>query len=369
MGTEDTLLITGGTGGLATLLAEHLITHHHIKNLALASRQGPGAPNATQLTDHLTQLGAHITLHTCDVSNPTQLTHLINNTPHLKGIIHTAGTLHDATLTNQTPHHLNTTLTPKADAAWHLHHTTQHLNLTHFILYSSAAATLDGAGQANYAAANAFLDALATHRITHNQPAHSLAWGLWTQHTNMTGHLSAADVEQMARSGVRGLSGEEGLALFDAAVSGSAPVLLPIRLDLKALRDRPGDLPPLLSGLVRPVTRRAIAAAADGGDTLADQLLRMAAPERDRLLLDLVRTHVAGILGHESGDAVAPDRAFKELGFDSLAAVELRNRLGAATGLRLPVTLVFDHPTAETALAEYLHDELMGRSTPQASRR
>ncbi|MFE9408177.1 SDR family NAD(P)-dependent oxidoreductase, partial [Streptomyces sp. NPDC006704] len=217
----------------------------------------------------------------------------------------------------------------------------------------------------NYAAANAFLDALATHRTHHNQPAHSLAWGLWSQHTSMTGHLSAADVEQMAKSGVRGLSGEEGLALFDTAVSGSAPVLLPIRLDLKALRDRPGDLPPLLSGLVRPVTRRAIAAAADGGDTLADQLLRMAAPERDRLLLDLVRTHVAGILGHESGDAVAPDRAFKELGFDSLAAVALRNRLGTATGIRLPVTLVFDHPTP-TALAEYLRAELIGSDASQA---
>ncbi|MCX4736637.1 type I polyketide synthase [Streptomyces sp. NBC_01363] len=364
-GPEDTLLITGGTGGLATLIAAHLITHHHIKNLTLASRQGPHAPNATQLTQHLTQLGAHITLTTCDVSNPTQLTQLINNTPHLKGIIHTAGTLNDATLTNQTPHHLNTTLTPKADAAWHLHHTTQHLNLTHFILYSSAAATLDGAGQANYAAANAFLDALATHRHTQNQPAHSLAWGLWTQNTNMTTHLTTADVEQMAKSGVRGLSGDEGLALFDTAVSSGTPVLLPIRLDLKALRERPGDLPPLLSSLVRPVTRRSVAsAAADGGDTLAHQLLRMSVPERDRLLLDLVRTQVAGILGHESGDAVDPDRAFKDLGFDSLAAVALRNRLGTAAGIRLPVTLVFDHPTP-VALAEYLRTELIGTDEPQ----
>ncbi|SOE09526.1 Acyl transferase domain-containing protein [Streptomyces sp. 2323.1] len=356
---EDTVLITGGTGGLATLLAEHLITHHHIRHLTLASRQGPNHPNATHLTQHLTQLGAHITLTTCDVSNPTQLTHLINNTPRLKAIIHTAGTLQDATLTNQTPHHLNTTLTPKADAAWHLHHTTQHLNLTHFILYSSAAATLDGAAQANYAAANAFLDALAHHRHTHNLPAQSLAWGLWTQDTGMTTHLTSADVEQMAKSGVRGLSGEEGLALFDTAVSSGAPVLLPIRLDLAALRDRPA-LPPLLSGLVRPAARRAVAATTtDGSGTLAHQLLRMPVPERDRLLLDLVRTQVAGVLGHESGDAVEPDRAFKDLGFDSLAAVTLRNRLGAAAGIRLPVTLVFDHPTP-TALAEYLRAELVG---------
>ncbi|WP_392567432.1 type I polyketide synthase, partial [Streptomyces sioyaensis] len=362
---EDTVLITGGTGGLATLLAEHLITHHHIRNLTLASRQGPNHPNATHLTQHLTQLGAHITLTTCDVSNPTQLTHLINNTPRLKAIIHTAGTLQDATLTNQTPHHLNTTLTPKADAAWHLHHTTQHLNLTHFILYSSAAATLDPTGQANYAAANAFLDALAHHRHTQNLPAQSLAWGLWTQDTGMTTHLTSADVEQMAKSGVRGLSGEEGLALFDTAVSSGAPVLLPIRLDLAALRNRPGTLPPLLSGLVRPAARRAVAATAtDGSGTLAHQLLRMPVPERDRLLLDLVRTQVAGVLGHESGDAVEPERAFKDLGFDSLAAVTLRNRLGAAAGIRLPVTLVFDHPTP-AALAEYLRAELVGADAPR----
>ncbi|MFI1161950.1 SDR family NAD(P)-dependent oxidoreductase, partial [Streptomyces sioyaensis] len=221
--------------------------------------------------------------------------------------------------------------------------------------------------QANYAAANAFLDALAHHRHTRNLPAQSLAWGLWTQDTGMTTHLTSADVEQMANSGVRGLSGEEGLALFDTAVSSGAPVLLPIRLDLAALRDRPGTLPPLLSGLVRPAARRAVAATTtDGSGTLAHQLLRMPVPERERLLLDLVRTQVAGVLGHESGDAVEPDRAFKDLGFDSLAAVTLRNRLGAAAGIRLPVTLVFDHPTP-AALAEYLRAELVGADAPDST--
>ncbi|WP_437050451.1 SDR family NAD(P)-dependent oxidoreductase [Streptomyces sp. enrichment culture] len=362
---QDTLLITGGTGALATLIAEHLVTHHGIRTLALASRSGATATGATTLTQHLTDLGAHVTLHTCDVGDPTQVTELINTLPHLKGIIHTAGTLNDATLTNQTPTHLDTTLTPKADAAWHLHQATTHLDLTHFILYSSAAATLDGAGQANYAAANAFLDALAHHRTRHGLPAHSLGWGLWAQKSDMTTHLTEADVAQLARSGVLGLSAEEGAALFDIAVSGSAPVLLPVRLDLKALRDRPGGLPPLLSGLVRPVARRAMAsAAADGDDTLAHRLLRMPAPERRRLLLGLVRTHVAGILGHDGAEAVDPERAFRDLGFDSLASVALRNRLGAAVGIRLPVTLVFDHPTP-AALAEFLLAGVGGADEPR----
>ncbi|MEV3875261.1 SDR family NAD(P)-dependent oxidoreductase, partial [Streptomyces sp. NPDC049906] len=363
-GPQDTLLITGGTGGLATLIAEHLITQHGIKHLALASRQGPHAPNATQLTQHLTHLGAHITLHTCDMGNPTHVTQLINNLPHLKGIIHTAGTLHDATLTNQTPTHLHTTLTPKADAAWHLHHATTHLDLTHFVLYSSATSTLDNAGQANYAAANAFLDALAHHRTANGLPAHSLAWGLWARKSAMTTHLTDSDVERMARSGVRALSAEEGAALFDRAISGSAPVLLPIRLDLDALRRRQDALPPLLSALVRPRARRAVAsAAAEGADTFARRLARMPGSERHRFLVDLVRTHVAGILGHEAMAAVAPDRAFKDLGFDSLASVALRNRLGTAVGIRLPVTLVFDHPTP-VALAQFLGSELGGGDEP-----
>ncbi|MFI6349935.1 type I polyketide synthase, partial [Streptomyces sp. NPDC050560] len=364
-GPEDTLLITGGSGALAALAAEHLTTHHGIRHIALASRQGPHAPNAKTLTTHLTHLGAHITHHTCDLTNPDHITTLIHNLPHLKGIIHTAGTLNDATLPNQTPTHLHTTLAPKADAAWHLHHATTHLNLTHFILYSSAAATLDAAGQANYAAANAFLDALAHHRTQHHLPAHSLAWGLWAQQSAMTTHLSASDVGRMAQSGVVGLSAEEGAALFDTAVRGSAPVLLPVRLDLGALRNRPGGPPPLLGALVRPVARRAVAsAAAGGGDTLAHRLARMAVPERRRLLLDLVRTQVAAILGHEGAAAVDPDRAFRDLGFDSLASVALRNRLGAAAGVRLPVTLVFDHPTP-VALAEFLRTELGGAQEPE----
>ncbi|MCX4736638.1 type I polyketide synthase [Streptomyces sp. NBC_01363] len=356
-GPEDTLLITGGTGGLATLIAAHLITHHHIKNLTLASRQGPHAPNATQLTQHLTQLGAHITLTTCDVSNPTQLTQLINNTPHLKGIIHTAGTLNDATLTNQTPHHLNTTLTPKADAAWHLHHTTQHLNLTHFILYSSAAATLDGAGQANYAAANAFLDALATHRHTQNQPAHSLAWGLWNTNHGMATHLTQTNLNRMNNGPLLPLTTTQNLTHFDTALTTTNhPTLLPIKLN-------PHHPTQHLLHTLHPTTPTRPTAHTTThtttGSELATRLHRLDATERERALLDLVRTHVAGVLHHDTASAVDARRAFTEIGFDSLSAVELRNRLNKATALRLPATLVFDYPTPQ-ALAEYLGDKLFG---------
>ncbi|MFF7234186.1 KR domain-containing protein [Streptomyces sioyaensis] len=354
---EDTVLITGGTGGLAGLLAEHLITHHHIRHLTLASRQGPHHPNATHLTQHLTQLGAHITLTTCDVSNPTQLTHLINNTPRLKAIIHTAGTLQDATLTNQTPHHLNTTLTPKADAAWHLHHTTQHLNLTHFILYSSAAATLDGAAQANYAAANAFLDALAHHRHTHNLPAQSLAWGLWNTHHGMATQLTQTDLNRTNNGPLLPLTTTQNLTLFDTALTTHHPTLLPIRTNPHHTHTHP-----LLHTLHPPTPTRPTAHATTTTNTHPEALSPLAgldAAERERALLDLVRTHVAEVLHHDSASAIDGRRAFTEIGFDSLSAVELRNRLNKATSLRLPATLVFDYPTP-AALAEYLGDKLFG---------
>ncbi|WP_455681954.1 type I polyketide synthase [Streptomyces sioyaensis] len=357
---EDTVLITGGTGGLATLLAEHLITHHHIRNLTLASRQGPNHPNATHLTQHLTQLGAHITLTTCDVSNPTQLTHLINNTPRLKAIIHTAGTLQDATLTNQTPHHLNTTLTPKADAAWHLHHTTQHLNLTHFILYSSAAATLDPTGQANYAAANAFLDALAHHRHTQNLPAQSLAWGLWTQNTGMTTHLTQTDLNRMNNGPLLPLTTTQNLTLFDTALTTHHPTLLPIRLNPHHNHTHH----PLLHTLHPPTPTRPTAHTTTTTNThqdhasLEERLAPLGDDERRHLLEDLICGEVAGVLGHADGSSLDPARSFQDSGFDSLTAVELRNRLKGVTGQRLSATLVFDYPTPQT-MAKYLLEELL----------
>ncbi|MFH9138977.1 SDR family NAD(P)-dependent oxidoreductase, partial [Streptomyces sp. NPDC017524] len=217
---DGTVLITGGTGTLATLLARHLTTHHHIRHLHLISRQGPHHPHATTLRQELLDLGATtVTITACDTSDPQALTHTLTTIPTdhpLTAVIHTAGTLDDATLTALTPHQLHTVLQTKADSAHHLHHHTRHLDLAAFVLYSSVAGHLGSPGQANYAAANTFLDALATHRHTHHQPATSLAWGLWAQASTMTAHLTDHDLARMNRTAIRPLTNTHALQLFDA---------------------------------------------------------------------------------------------------------------------------------------------------------
>ncbi|WP_435872481.1 beta-ketoacyl synthase N-terminal-like domain-containing protein, partial [Micromonospora humida] len=185
--------------------------------------------------------------------------------------------------------------------------------------------------------------------------------GFWEQRSGMTAHLGEADVARMARSGVLPLDSERGLALLDAAVAGDEALLVPVRLDTAALRAQGQQLPALFRGLVRLPARRAAGGPATPvtGSGLHRQLVTLDADDQHRVLLDLVRANVAAVLGHDSGTAVEPSRAFKELGFDSLAAVELRNRLNTATGLRLPATLVFDYPNP-TALAGYLHGTILG---------
>ncbi|MEV4727712.1 type I polyketide synthase, partial [Micromonospora humida] len=262
---------------------------------------------------------------------------------------------------------LDTVWRAKATPAWHLHDLTRDRELSAFVLFSSAAGVVDGSGQGNYAAANVFVDALAAHRRALGLPATSLAWGFWEQRSGMTAHLGEADVARMARSGVLGIGTDQGLALLDAAVATDEPLLVPVRLDTAALRAQGQQLPALFRGLVRLPARRAAGATATpvGGSALHRQLLGLADADQRRLLLDLVRGNVAGVLGHESPATVEPSRAFRELGFDSLAAVELRNKLNTATGLRLPATLVFDYPNP-TALADYLHTRILGAATPQA---
>ncbi|MFD0386208.1 SDR family NAD(P)-dependent oxidoreductase [Streptomyces stramineus] len=245
---EGTVLITGGTGVLGRELARHLATHHHARHLLLASRSGPTAPGAEELLEELTTLGAQTTITTCDTSNYNDLATLLDSIPAehpLTTVIHTAGVLHDATLTTLTPEHLHTVLTTKTDTALHLHHLTQHLNLHAFILYSSAAATLGSPGQANYAAANATLDALATHRHTQGLPALSLAWGLWEQTTGMTNHLNHTHHTRLNRTGLHPMTTPEALTLYDTATTHTHhPTLLPAHLTTHHT-----PTPPLLQNL------------------------------------------------------------------------------------------------------------------------
>ncbi|WP_206742980.1 type I polyketide synthase, partial [Streptomyces sp. AcH 505] len=360
---EGTVLITGGTGGLGALVARHLVVEHGVRHLLLASRRGPNAPGAEELVAELAGHGAEVVVEACDVTDRAALARLIRDVPDsrpLTGVIHTAGVLDDATIPALTTVRMDTVLRPKADAAWHLHELTRDLNLTAFVLFSSAAGVLGTAGQGNYAAANAFLDALAEHRLTQGLPAISLAWGLW-ETGGMAGDLDESVIRRLERSGVRPLSDSEGLALFDAALRQDRAAVVPVRLDLKTLSAAGDYLPAMLRGLAPAPTRRAAVTEA-GTAGLIERLAALTTDERNSALLELVRGQVAVVLGFADGSAIEPQRQFQDIGFDSLTAVEFRNRINTTTGLRLPTTLVFDYPTP-SALAEHLSAELLGTTT------
>ncbi|HWX44827.1 MAG TPA: beta-ketoacyl synthase N-terminal-like domain-containing protein, partial [Solirubrobacteraceae bacterium] len=285
----------------------------------------------------------------------------------LEVVIHAAGVLDDGVLGALDGERLRGVLAPKVQGAINLHELTRDLELSAFVLFSSAAATIGSPGQANYAAANAFLDAFAYYRRAQGLPALSLAWGIWEQSAGMAGVFGEADHSRWARAGVTPLSDERGLELLDFARTVDEPLLLPVCFDMAALRAgaRAGVLPALASGLVRSPARRA--AGSEG--SLARRLASAPEPDRDTLVLELVAEQVAGVLGHSSAGAIDVTRDFKELGLDSLGAVELRNRLSQATGLKLPATLGFDHPTP-AAVAAYLCSKVSGaeRRSPVASR-
>ncbi|MDL4815435.1 type I polyketide synthase [Actinomadura opuntiae] len=356
---DGTVLITGGTGTLGALVARHLVTAHGMRHLLLASRSGPEAGGAAALAEELGALGADVRIAACDTADRAALADLIASIPAdrpLTAVVHTAGVLDDGLVTAITPERLEAVLRAKARSARHLHDLTRDADLRSFVLFSSLAGTVGNPGQANYAAGNTFLDALAQHRHSLGLPATALAWGPWAQAGGMAGEHDRA---RLGRAGVTPMAAEEALDLFDAALATGLPALVPARFDLAALRAlaSAGPLPAVLRGLVRRQARRAAT-----GD-LAARLADLPEDKRDAYLLNEVRTHVAAVLGHPGPEAVEAERPFSELGMDSMAAVELRDRLASATALRLPATLVFDHPTP-AVLAAQLRAELGGTAAP-----
>ncbi|WP_159053391.1 SDR family NAD(P)-dependent oxidoreductase, partial [Streptomyces regalis] len=356
---RGTVLITGGTGTLGSALARHLVTEHGVRSLLLTGRRGAGAPGAGELAAELRKLGAQVRIEACDTADRDALARLLDSIDParpLTDVIHAAGVLDDGVLASLTEEKVAAVLRPKVDAAWNLHELTRGSDLASFVLFSSASGLLGGAGQANYAAANVFLDALAGHRRDLGLPAVSLAWGMWENASGMTGHLAQTDLARITRGGLVPMTVPEGMALFDAALEDGRPLLVPAPLDLAGLRAGAGtaSVPAVLRALVRgPVVRRAAQGAQASAATFAERLAALRGPERTRTVLTLVREQVAAVLGHLTPDDITADRAFKEIGFDSLTSVELRNRISTATGMRLPTTLVFDFPTPE-ALAGHL---------------
>lgn len=349
---EGTVLITGGTGLLGATVARHLVTEHGVTHLLLTGRTGEAAAGADKLRDELTELGATVRIAACDVADREALAALLGGIPAdqpLTAIVHAAGVLDNGLLPTLTPEQLDAVLRPKAEAAWHLHELTREADLTAFVVFSSSVGLFGGPGQANYAAANAFLDGLAQHRRAHGLPAVSLAWGLWDVEGGINAALGEIDRARYARDGFVPIGAEEGMALFDAALSVGRPAVTVTPFDQDALRalDR---VSPLLR-LLAPAPERTSAKSAEV--SLEQRLSGMAGAEREEFVLDLVRGGVAAVLGRSDASAIDPEQPFRELGFDSLTAVEMRNRLSTMSGVPLPATSVFDHPTP-SKLAAFL---------------
>ncbi|WP_455755407.1 SDR family NAD(P)-dependent oxidoreductase [Streptomyces werraensis] len=364
---QGTVLVSGG-GSLGALAARHLVSRHGVRHLVLASRRGPDAEGVRELAAELSGQGATVSVVACDVSDRAQTEALLGRIPGehpLRGVVHTAGVFDPGVIGALTPERLAKVFAPKVDAVRHLDELTRDLALDAFVVYSSASSVFMGAGSGGYAAANAYLDGLMSYRRAAGLPGLSLSWGPWEQVTGMAGNIDDLTRTRMSRregrGGVQALRSAEGMELFDAALRSEESLLVPARLDLRAVRADAaagGGVPHLLRGLVR-AGRQPVRTTGGGGDRrqLADRLVGLSAAKQEALLLGVVCAQAAVVLGHSGPESVRVEMAFNEAGFDSLTSVELRNRLREATGLKLPATLVFDHPTP-LALARYLRAEL-----------
>ncbi|MEU9794689.1 type I polyketide synthase, partial [Streptomyces sparsogenes] len=361
-----TVLVSGGTGVLGAAAAEHLVRAHGVERVLLLSRRGPDAPGAAELVGRLTALGARAEVAAVDVADRAALEETLRAIPDshpLLGVVHAAGVTDDALVESWDADRLARVWEPKVTGAWQLHTLTRELPLRMFVVFSSAAGVVGNSGQAGYAAANACADALVAHRRAAGLPGTSVAWTLWEQTSAMTEHLTEADLSRLGTLGMRPLATSRALGLLDAALHVTRPVV--VAADLDATRLGP-DSPAMLRALARPARRRAREHHATG-PALAGRLAGLDAAARRDLLLRTVRRMVTVVLGHSSDAAIRAEAAFKELGFDSLTAVELRNRLAGATGLRLPATLVFDYPTP-LALADHLLERLTATASPASPR-
>jgi len=357
---SGTVLVTGGTGTLGALLCRHLVEQHGVRRLLLTSRRGLDAPGAKELRDELTGLGADVVVEACDIASRDELAGILAGIPAehpLSSVVHLAAVLDDGVLDALTGERVDKVLRPKVDAALNLHELTRELDLSAFVLFSSFSGVSGAVGQANYAAANTFLDALAQRRRADGLPAASLAWGFWEQRSELTGALDATDIARFRREGVIAMTAEQGLGLFDLASTVDDSLMVTAPLDVRAIAR--GSVPALMRGLVRVPARRVAGneVVQTAGPGFLEQLTGRSAAEQEKLVLDLVNRHVAAVLGHGSADDVESERGFLELGMTSLTAVELRNRLAADLGLRLPITLIFDHPTP-IALVRHVRTEI-----------
>ncbi|MFI7319560.1 SDR family NAD(P)-dependent oxidoreductase [Streptomyces venezuelae] len=370
---DGTVLVTGGTGTIGAAVAEHLARTGESRHLLLASRSGDTAEGVTELAARITELGADVTFAACDVTEPGAVAGLIagiDPVHPLTGVVHAAGVLDNAMIGGQSPESLARVWAAKAGAAHELHEATRQLRLGMFVTFSSFAATMGTPGQANYASANAYCDALAARRRAEGLPGLSVAWGLWETASGLTGTLSAADRARIDRYGIKPTGAARGCALLAAARAHGSPDLLAMDLDPRVPAASDAPVPAVLRTLAAAATSattRPTAAAAGETTDWSDRLTGRTAEERLDLLTTLVRTQAAGVLGHADPDAVQVDTPFKELGLDSLTAVELRNRLAAATGLKLPAALVFDYPQAQV-LAAHLAERLAPDEAAQAGR-